>query len=271
MTYTIEETDLQRQHLLAQFLEPISLNALKKMSLPKHATILDIGCGLGDTTLMLNERFPNSAIKGLDDDASLIETATEEKSLSHSSLNFVCADALHLPFEDNSFDFVFTRYCLHHLASAIDGLKEMKRVCKSGGIILAHEPDINSTVSYPESWAYQKHKEYLNLLFADALLGGKLVSHFRQLQLKNITHHVESVIGDENNNVKKLLVMTGIAIGDALLKKNLATEAEHKALVTELERAEHDVDVIIIMVPSIAVWGIKDETLSSNYIYQHEK
>src|SRR5205085_9433658 len=119
MIYTIEETDLERQHLLAELLKPVSLNALKNISLPKHATILDIGCGLGDTTLMLNERFPNSTITGLDGDVSLIETAIEEKKSLHSNLNFVCGDALHLPFDDESFDFVFTRYCLNHLASAL--------------------------------------------------------------------------------------------------------------------------------------------------------
>lgn len=271
MTYAIEETNLERQHLLAEFLNPVSLNALKNISLPKEATILDVGCGLGDTTLMLNDRFPGLTITGLDGDATLIEAAIKEKKLFDPNLDFVCSDALHLPFDDNSFDFVFTRYCLHHLPSAIDGLKEMKRVCKTGGIVFAHEPDINSIVSYPESWAYQKHKEYLNLLVADALLGRKLVSYFRQIQLQSITHHVESVIGEKNNNVKKFLAMTSVAIGDALLKRNLVTEAEHEALVNELERAQHDADVIVIMAPSIAVWGTKTETLSSNYIYQHEK
>ncbi len=271
MTYTIEETDLERQHLLAQFLEPVSLNALQHISLPQHANILDIGCGLGDTTLMLNELFLNATITGLDGDETLIENAIEEKKSGYPNLDFVCGDALALPFDDNSFDFVFTRYCLHHLTSALDGLKEMKRVCKPDGIVFAQEPDINTIISYPETWAYQKHREYLNLLFADALLGRKLVSYFRQLQLQSIIHHVESVIGDQNNNVKKFLAMTSVAIGDALLKKNLATEAEHKALVTELERARDDDDAIIIMAPSIAVWGTKPGTLSSNYIYQHEK
>lgn len=271
MTYTIEETDLERQHLLAQFLQPISLNALATICLPKHASILDIGCGLGDTTLMLNEHFANSTITGLDGDMVLIEAAIEEKKLSHSNLDFVCADALHLPFDDNSFDFVFTRYCLHHLSSAIDGLKEMKRVCKTGGIVFAHEPDINNIISYPESWAYQKHKEYLNLLIADALLGRKLISYFSQLQLQSITHHIESVIGDQNNNVKKFIAMTSVAIGGALLKKNLATKAEHQALVTELKKARDDDTIIIIMAPSIAVWGTKTEALSSNYTYQREK
>jgi ubiquinone/menaquinone biosynthesis C-methylase UbiE len=257
MTYTIEETDLERQHLLAEFLKPVSLNALKNISLPEKASILDIGCGLGDTTLMLNECFPNSTITGLDGDTSLVEVAIGKKKTVYPNLDFVCADALRLPFDDNSFDFVFTRYCLHHLTSALDGLKEMKRVCKPGGIVFANEPDINNIISYPESWAYQKHKEYLNLLVADALLGRKLVIYFRQLKLQSITHHVESVIGDQNNNVKKFLAMTGAAIGNALMKNKLATQEEHEALVTELQKAQHDPDIIIIMAPSIAVWGAK--------------
>lgn len=53
MTYTIEETDLERQHLLAQFLNPVSVKALENISLKKDAKILDIGCGLVDTTLYL--------------------------------------------------------------------------------------------------------------------------------------------------------------------------------------------------------------------------
>lgn len=82
--YTISKTDLERQHLLTQFLKPFSLNALENISLPKNATVLDIGCGPGDTTLMLNERFPNSRITGLDGDASLIEAAIEEKKTNTS-------------------------------------------------------------------------------------------------------------------------------------------------------------------------------------------
>jgi len=66
--YKIEETNLERQHLLATLLNPVSLNALKNISLKPNATILDVGCGLGDTTLMLHETFPGSIITGLDGD-----------------------------------------------------------------------------------------------------------------------------------------------------------------------------------------------------------
>ncbi len=271
MTYTIEETDLERQHLLAELLNPVSINALENISLKQGARILDIGCGLGDTTLMLHQRFPNSIITGLDGDASLITAATEEKKLLHANLDFVCSDALQLPFDDNSFDFVFTRYCLHHIPDAMAALHEMKRVCRTGGIVFAHEPDINALISYPESWAYSKHNEYIRLLFADALIGRKLISYFKKLQLQNISHRLQALLGDENTILKKFIAMTDVAIGPSLLQKKLATKEDHTAVVSELIRAQNDPDTIVIMPPSLAVWGTKVETSFSNYIYQHEK
>ena len=39
MTYTIEETNLEQQHLFARFLEPLTLHALKNISLKNGATI----------------------------------------------------------------------------------------------------------------------------------------------------------------------------------------------------------------------------------------
>jgi len=62
--YTTKETDHERQHLLAAFLRPASLDALSKIQLKKNAKILDIGCGLGDTSLMLLQCFRGAEVTG---------------------------------------------------------------------------------------------------------------------------------------------------------------------------------------------------------------
>ncbi|HEV8083105.1 MAG TPA: methyltransferase domain-containing protein [Chitinophagaceae bacterium] len=257
MTYAIEETNLERQHLLAEFLNPISLKALETITLPKNATILDIGCGPGDTTLMLNERFQGSTITGLDGDASLIETAIEEKKLLCPNLDFVCGDALHLPFEDNSFDFVFSRYMLHHIHNSIAALKEMKRVCKHAAIVFAQDPDANFFQSYPENTTYPKFKEVINHLFADALIGRKLISYFKSLQLKNIQHNVQTILADHKTVLKKFYRMTTEAMSNAILQKKLLTKYKLNELIKELEEIEHDEDAIVLTHPIIAVWGTK--------------
>ena len=257
MTYTIEETDLERQHLLAEFLNPLSLKALATIVLPKNASILDVGCGLGDTTLMLNERFQDSTITGLDGDASLIETAIEGKKILYPNLAFVCGDALHLPFEDNSFDFVFSRYILHHIHEAVAALKEMKRVCKQGAIVFAQDPYANFFQSYPENTTYPKFKEVINHLFADALIGRKLISYFKSLQLKNIQHNTQTILADHKTVLKKFYRMTAEAMGKAILQKKLLTKDKLNEWIKELEEIEHDEDAIVLTHPIIAVWGTK--------------
>ena len=192
MTYTIEETNLERQHLLARFLNPFTIRALENISLKKGSQILDLGCGLGDTSLMLSNFFEGTYVTGLDQDEALIEAATAANEL-HSNMKFLTGDALELPFEDNSFDFVFCRYLLHHIPGAFAVLEEMKRVCKPGGIVFAHEYDANSFLSYPESWAYPKLRELTSLLFADAQIGRKLPGYFRKLKLEKISHDAQAI------------------------------------------------------------------------------
>jgi len=55
-----------------------------------------------------------------------------------------------LPFEDNSFSIVVTRYSFHHILDPKKVLKEMKRVCMPGGKILIIDvtPDENKVDAY---------------------------------------------------------------------------------------------------------------------------
>ena len=58
-------------------------------------------------------------------------------SAFHANPRFVQADALKLPFADNSFDLVTIGYGLRNLASLETGLREMQRVARPGGRILS--------------------------------------------------------------------------------------------------------------------------------------
>lgn len=122
MAYVIDEKNLERQLLLAQILEPYTLQALQPLALKPGSRILDIGCGLGETTRLLAASFPGCEVIGLDQDAILLETAGYKKSPTSSVTHFVKGDAAALSFADVSFDLVFCRYVLVHLPDPLKAL-----------------------------------------------------------------------------------------------------------------------------------------------------
>jgi alkylated DNA repair protein alkB family protein 8/tRNA (uracil-5-)-methyltransferase TRM9 len=95
--------------------------------------VLDLGCGNG----RLVELFNGKAVDylGVDNSENLLSIAKKRYPKS----NFLLADALNLPFPDNSFDAVFSIAVLHHIPGRelrIKFFDEAKRVLKPGGVLV---------------------------------------------------------------------------------------------------------------------------------------
>ncbi|HWB27396.1 MAG TPA: methyltransferase domain-containing protein [Chitinophagaceae bacterium] len=256
--YTINEHNLERQRLLAQNLQPLTERALQLVDAPPgNLRILDIACGIGETTRLLATYFSGSMVTGADIDDALVQTAKAMTKPVAAGVSFITADATNLPFADNSFDIVFGRYLLMHVPDPLAILQEMKRVCRPGGIVFSQEPDISSSTCYPHSWAYDKIVEYFNALFVDGLIGRKLPAYFTQAGLRNMQHKTDVTFELHSNSLRRMYTLTGQALEGALIAKQLATKEEHRAWVNELKRVESDDSTIHLTHPVVAVWGVK--------------
>ncbi|MHA1521334.1 MAG: class I SAM-dependent methyltransferase [Promethearchaeota archaeon] len=101
---------------------------------PERSQILMIGCGVGKSTFYLAEKYPQYSFLGIDLAETSIEMAKEkvhEQNLTER-VQFQIADAHKLPFEDNTFDGVFTEFMAYFLDHPV-ALKEFFRVLKPGG------------------------------------------------------------------------------------------------------------------------------------------
>ena len=97
---------------------------------PRKATLLDVGTGLGDIPCRAREVARQS---GIDLTTVGLDSALELARASRPVLTLaVCGDALRLPFADHSVDIVMCSQVLHHFAGAdaLKLLREMDRVAR---------------------------------------------------------------------------------------------------------------------------------------------
>ncbi|MGB3191720.1 MAG: methyltransferase domain-containing protein [Limnoraphis sp.] len=103
----------------------------------KFSQILDIGCGIGGSTLYLAEKFQAQAT-GITLSPVQANRAIERAQAAQLSqnVNFQVANALEMPFEDDSFDLVWSLESGEHMPNKIQFLQECYRVLKPGGLFL---------------------------------------------------------------------------------------------------------------------------------------
>jgi SAM-dependent methyltransferase len=104
-------------------------------------SILDLGCGDGNSAAFFRDAFPDADYVGIDTSTESIAIA-EQRGLG--STQFLTFDGFNLPFNDDQFDVVFAACVLHHVARDHHHalLEEMHRVLKPGGrsYIFEHNP-----------------------------------------------------------------------------------------------------------------------------------
>lgn len=105
-----------------------------------HATnkILDVACGSGTAALVAARRY--CEVTGIDYVPRLVKKARAIAAASGLEVDFQVADAQDLPFDDNSFDMVFSVYGVQFAPNQEKAAKEMLRVCRSGGKIALASP-----------------------------------------------------------------------------------------------------------------------------------
>ncbi|KAI1332101.1 ubiE/COQ5 methyltransferase [Xylariaceae sp. FL0255] len=117
-----------------------------------HHRILDVGCGPGSITLDLAQLVPQGSVTAIDAVGDVLEGARNlAKERGITNVTFEKHDANQLPFKDGEFDIVFCHQVLQHVNQPVAILKEMARVArKDGGIVAAREADYKAFAWYPE-------------------------------------------------------------------------------------------------------------------------
>lgn len=123
----------------------------------KGMKLLDVAGGTGDISFRFLKRAGGGHATVFDMTQSMLDEGRKraEAESMQDSLNWVCGDAMALPFEDNTFDAYTISFGIRNVTRIQDAINEAYRVLKPGGRLLVLE---FSTIPNPAmQWAYDRY------------------------------------------------------------------------------------------------------------------
>ena len=108
----------------------------------KEKKVLEVGSGTGRISKEIFLRKADLTI--IDIGENLVKQVSNKLGCKG-----IVGDACSLPFEDQIFDLIISSECIEHTINPLGAIREMCRVCKTGGIVCITSPN---KVWYPILW-----------------------------------------------------------------------------------------------------------------------
>jgi 2-polyprenyl-3-methyl-5-hydroxy-6-metoxy-1,4-benzoquinol methylase len=169
--YPLGYSELEARRLAEQgaLLEELTADIFRRAGLREGMTVLDIGCGVGDVSLLAARLVgPKGAVLGIDRAASSVQTARgRANALGVTHARFEQADLAN--FEtDQTFDALVGRLVLLYLPDPARTLRRLSQYLRPGGIVAFQEFDMSATSQVPAGELFLKVRSWLLAAFAAA-------------------------------------------------------------------------------------------------------
>jgi 2-polyprenyl-3-methyl-5-hydroxy-6-metoxy-1,4-benzoquinol methylase len=183
--YPLGYSELEARRLAEQgaVLEEFTADVFRRAGLREGMTVLDIGCGVGDVSLLAARLVgPQGAVLGIDRAASSVQTARgRATALGVAHARFKQAELA--SFEtDQIFDALVGRLVLLYLPDPAGTLRRLSQYLRPGGVVAFQEFDMTATSQVPAGELFVKVRSWLLAAFtaagAQLDMGTKLYSTF---------------------------------------------------------------------------------------------
>jgi ubiquinone/menaquinone biosynthesis C-methylase UbiE len=124
------------RHLLNRMNMAVVKSTLSRIELEPHHQILEIGFGGGAALALVSKRLTTGVITGVDFSPEMVREAERRfrHEIANGRLRVQLGDIAGLPFAAATFDRVFTINTIYFWPDTAQGLGEIRRVLKPGGL-----------------------------------------------------------------------------------------------------------------------------------------
>lgn len=252
-----------RLRILNNVYGPGARELLLRAGIQPGMRVADLGCGVGMVTQLLAELVgPAGEVVGVDFSAAQVAQARAQLPRELTNVQFIQASATNTRLERESFDLVYCRFLLIHLADPDAALREMRELLQPDGILVCEDGDLTTAGSEPPS-----QLEAFSNLFGglgpkwgvDYTLGRRLFhmilgANFSQVQ---ITLNQPVFAGGEN---KRLLELSVAEAGPSFIAAGLITDEQLTETLAAMRRLNEDQTVLALMPRMSQVWARKERT-----------
>ncbi|MCO1602110.1 class I SAM-dependent methyltransferase [Desulfosporosinus nitroreducens] len=121
---------------------------LSREFIDQEKSILDVGCGTGQTSAYIAEKY-RCSVTALDKNNTMLKKAKQRFLSLHLPINVMYGSGENLPFNDGLFDFILSESVTSFTDVSLT-IQEFKRVLKPNGVLLAIEMVLEDSFSEEE-------------------------------------------------------------------------------------------------------------------------
>lgn len=192
MTEYLMESDREGARIRRKTKAATSREHLALAGLAPGMRAIDVGCASGEVLREMARIVAPARVVGFDASTERIaESKQIDRDLGLNNVDYQVGDVCDMPWPDDQFDFVWSRFLFEYLPQPIRALRELKRIARPGGKVVVADLDGNCAFNYPLSDELSAGlAEIFDLIGArtgfDPFVGRKLYTYFFEVGFSEI-------------------------------------------------------------------------------------